>query len=109
MAQTKAQIENAARIERLKKELAQAEARQAAAQARERTRLRAAERARDTRRKILLGAYALEALGQASAQLYLGNGKAFANWLIRADDRELFGLAPIPATSDLPQPPEATT
>ncbi|MFN9507353.1 MAG: mobilization protein [Rubrivivax sp.] len=103
MTPTKAQIENAARIERLKKELAQAEARQAAALARERMRIRSAERTRDTRRKVLLGAYALEALGQASAQLYLGSGKTFAAWLVRADDRELFGLDPIPATSDISQ------
>ena len=105
MAPTKAQIENAARIERLKKELAQAEARQAAVQAREPTRLRAAERTRDTRRKVLLRAYPLEALGQASAQLHLGTGKTFADWLIRADDRELFGLAPIQSS----QQPQVTS
>lgn len=53
-------------------------------------------RADDTRRKILMGAFALEVLERAgvSPDLYEIGGERFKDWLTRSDDRALFGLAP---------------
>lgn len=46
------------------------------------------ERANDTRRKILIGAFVLSQIEQP----YLGmvNGKDFKNWLTRDEDKKLF-------------------
>lgn len=79
------------RLEKLKEQRSQIEARIRDLEARR----RAEERKRDTRRKVLAGALALEhaerdpAFGEALSRL-LRDG------LTRPGDRELFGLDPLP-------------
>jgi len=68
------------------------------------SRLRAAERKRarqqDTRRKILAGAFLLDvAAGQDVLKLEV-NGRTLESFLIREDDRALFGLMSLGGAKD---------
>ena len=56
------------------------------------------ERKKDTRRKILIGAYYLEKANKANAMDSLR--KAMNGYLTRDDDRALFGLPPIPKNEE---------
>jgi len=62
--------------------------------ARERAAAAKRERANDTRRKILAGAFVLEQLQKngIGAALFTCEGRRFSDWLTRADDRTLFNL-----------------
>jgi large subunit ribosomal protein L7/L12 len=64
--------------------------------ARERAKVSKQERAADTRRKILVGAFMLEQLERSGigAALLTCEGKRFNEWLTREQDRELFKLIP---------------
>ena len=89
-----------ANIEKLLQQRAQIDARIQAAKAR----LSQAERKDDTRRKVLLGAFVLEALGGNVVALEL-NGRKLADFIRRDADRALLGLpslaaATAPATGD---------
>ncbi len=55
-----------------------------------------AERATDTRRKILLGAFVFDQIGsiESASKFALGE-RTFAAWLTRDSDRCAFGLAPL--------------
>ncbi len=92
---TKKEKDLLARQDRLQQQLEQT--RQALAQ-KERQRAkreRELERARDTRRRILIGAYmmSIKTTEELSVEL---NG-----YLTRKDDRELFGLEPLEIESDI--------
>lgn len=54
------------------------------------------ERAADTRRKILLGAFVMEKMQKdgIGTQLVMYSGHSFDGWLVREADRDLFGLSP---------------
>lgn len=58
-----------------------------------------AERRRDARRKILLGAFVLDQLEvrQESPASFEFNGKRFADWLVRPTDRAMFEELPMPS------------
>lgn len=60
-------------------------------QKRLRAQLSRAARKADTRRKILLGAWLMDRAGGDIERL----GVQLSNWLIRDQDRALFGLAPL--------------
>ena len=58
-----------------------------------------AERRRDARRKILLGAFVLDQLEvrQESPASFEFNGKRFTDWLVRPTDRAMFEGMPTPS------------
>ena len=65
-----------------------------------------AEREKDTRRKILLGAYVMaqaKSQGWELAGLCLGQ-QTLADYLTRQEDRALFGLQPLPEAQALAAP-----
>jgi large subunit ribosomal protein L7/L12 len=78
-----------AKIAALQKRLSQVKAKKAKAEAR----LAQAERKRDTRRKILIGAFYLEKM-RADADARGKITAALDQYLTRADDRALFDLPP---------------
>ncbi|HDR9165948.1 mobilization protein [Burkholderia vietnamiensis] len=88
--------------------LKQAKALKQKQEARKRATLAKAERAAETRRKVLVGAFILEQLERngIGAALLTYEGGRFADWLTRPHDRELFGLAgqPQPVPHGAPQP-----
>jgi hypothetical protein len=63
-----------------------------------------AERRRDARRKILLGAFVLDQLEvrEESPAGFEFNGKRFAEWLVRPNDRAMFEGMPTSATTPSP-------
>jgi len=63
-----------------------------------------AERRRDARRKILLGAFVLDQLEvrQEDPAGFEFNGKRFADWLVRPTDRAMFEGIPMPAATPSP-------
>lgn len=68
-----------------------------------------AERAKDTKRKVLLGACVMavaKAQGWDLSALCLGQ-QPLADYLVRDDDRALFSLPPIPVLTAQVQAPEA--
>jgi hypothetical protein len=83
------------RIKALEERLKQEKAKKAKLEARKRASIAKAERAADTRRKILVGSYVMESLKRSGKDV--GNlsidSHPFKDWLTRADDRSLFGLA----------------
>lgn len=90
------------RIKALEERLKQEKAKKAKLEARKRASIAKAERAADTRRKILVGSYVMESLkrnGKDVGNLSI-DSLHFKDWLTRADDRALFGLE---------TPPEAET
>ncbi len=82
------------KILELEKKLTELKARQRAEEARRRAAQNKVERAMDTRRKILLGAFLLDQLGSAGAAQLVLQGRSFSGWLSRHDDRALFDLPP---------------
>ena len=62
--------------------------------AQERTKAKSAQRRIDDRRKVLVGAFVLEQLHRtnADAATLSLEGRKFAEWLTRDDERALFGL-----------------
>ena len=82
-------------IEKIKKELKQAQERKKKMQARTLSAELKSQRSKDTRKKILLGAFLMERMEKNpdyAAKVMLG----FGDYLKRDDDRALFGLAPLP-------------
>ena len=96
MADQKTKLES--RAAKLKEQLQQIEARQRAIDARERARKSKAERAADTRRKILLGAMVLEAM-KADDALRGSMLDQLGKYLERDHDRALFNLEPLGPSS----------
>lgn len=94
------------KIEALQQRLAKLQAEQRAAEARARASASRATRASDTRRKVLAGAFLIDLLGVPRIAELSVQGRRFSEWLTRADDRSLFGLAPLaaatPATASPP-------
>jgi len=86
------------KIEALRARLAALQAAEQAAAARARAAASKVARAQDTRRRVLVGAFMLDGLGATVAQLSV-QGRRFDAWLTRADDRALFGLAPLAAAT----------
>ena len=84
-----------AQIEALEAKLKQAKARRSKQLAAERAKTAKVERAADTRRKVLLGAFVLDQLQNdtAKAAAFEMSGKRFMDWLVRADEKALFGLS----------------
>ena len=74
--------EAAEKTKKLRTERARKLARQAAEAAKQ-------ERAKDTRRKVLIGAFVMQQHGADVTGLELG-GKRFLDWLTRDDDKALF-------------------
>lgn len=106
MAEQSARVQKAqeavkAAQDRLKK----AKAAQQRAEARKRAAASKAERAKETRRKVLVGAFVLEKF--RDIRRLSVNDATFSDWLKRADDRELFGLPPLDDKSRQAQPPKA--
>ena len=83
-------------IEQAKQRVKQLEARKQKVEARKLHLLIKGKRSNDTRRKILAGALVLDMMerDEATRQRFL---ERLDKYLKRADDRELFGLNPLPA------------
>ena len=84
------------RIKLLEEKLKQEKAKKQKIEARKRTLESKAQRATDTRRKILVGAFMLDrmAKNEETKTKVLGQ---LDQYLTRDDDRELFSLPPLPA------------
>lgn len=96
MAQIDQRIAQAeAKLKEAHDKLKQAKALKQKQEARQRATLAKQERAAETRRKVLVGAFILEQLERngIGAALLTYEGGRFADWLTRPHDRELFGLA----------------
>lgn len=66
---------------------------------------RAAERKRETRQKILLGAFVLDRLkGHTDFMSLTLDGLKFGDWLTRPEDRKVFEKAAAPAPKPAPAP-----
>lgn len=78
-----------AKIEALELKLKQAKEAQKAKDARIKAAAAKKARSDDTRRKILLGSFALAKL-QGNAMGFSLGGESFAGWLTREDDKALF-------------------
>ncbi|MCP4278796.1 MAG: mobilization protein [Alteromonas sp.] len=92
-------VDKSKRLEALKKKQSQISAQIKSMEAAEKTR----ERKRDTRRKILIGAYYLEQA--ASTEQWAEMVQRMDGYLKRNSDRILFDLAPLesdPSTNDQP-------
>jgi hypothetical protein len=76
-----------------RKKLEQLKARKQALEARQNTRLKGEERRRDTRRKVLLGAMLLEQM-QRDENVQRNLSAQLDAFLVREQDRALFGLSP---------------
>lgn len=76
-----------------RKKLEQLKARKQAIEARQRTRLKGEERRHDTRRKVLLGAMLLEQM-QRDENVQRNLNAQLDAFLVREQDRALFGLPP---------------
>jgi hypothetical protein len=77
------------KIEFQQKKLEQMKAKKQQLEAREKARLKALERKKDTRRKILAGAFFLEAAGKDAMSTAV-NGKTLEEFLTRDDDKKIF-------------------
>lgn len=84
------------KIKALELKLAQAKALKAKQEAAARARASAARRTADTRRKVLAGACVL-AEAEADAERAAWLTDVLARRLTRPDERQLFGLEPLPA------------
>ena len=84
------------RIKLLEDKLKQEKAKKQKIEARKRTIESKVQRATDTRRKILVGAFMLDrmAKNEETKNKVLGQ---LDQYLTRDDDRELFGLSPLPS------------
>ena len=97
------------RAEELAKQAQQARAKAQRLEAKARAVQAGAERAKDTKRKVLLGAYVMaqaKAQGWDLSALCLGQ-QPLADYLVRDDDRALFSLPLIPVLTAQVQAPEA--
>lgn len=94
------------RIKLLEDKLKQEKAKKQKIEARKRTLESKEQRAIDTRKKILVGAFMLDkmAKNEETKTKVLGQ---LEQYLTRADDRELFGLAPLPETTPQVEPAAA--
>lgn len=88
------------KILELEKKLASLKAKMRAEEARQRAAQSKVERARDTRRKILIGAFVLDQLGSAGVVQLVMQGRSFSAWLTRHDDQALFDLPPSAAAPE---------
>ena len=82
-----------AKIEALELKLKQAKAAQQAKEARTKAAATKKARADDTRRKILIGSFALAKLPNDVMSFSI-HGESFAAWLTREDDKKLFVKQP---------------
>jgi ferric-dicitrate binding protein FerR (iron transport regulator) len=97
------------RAEELAKQAQQARAKAQRLEAKARAQQAGAERSRDTKRKVLLGAYIMaqaKAQGWELAALHIGQ-QTLADYLTRDEDRALFSLPPIPVLTAQVQEPES--
>ncbi|MNL41310.1 hypothetical protein D3C87_1637130 [compost metagenome] len=94
------------KVDELAKKLSQAKALEQAIRARDRSKTNKAERAADTRRKVLVGAFVMAQTGGKVSGMTL-QGAKFTDYLTRDSDRALFGLAPS-APDGADQPGEAS-
>jgi hypothetical protein len=78
-------------IEIQQKKLIQLKAKEQAIKAREKAKIIGKEKAKDTRRKVLAGAFFLHAAKDNPANTVV-NGKTLDQFLTRKDERALFGL-----------------
>lgn len=85
-----------AKVDELAKKLSQAKALEQAIRARNRSKTNKAERAADTRRKVLVGAFVMAHTGGKVSGMTL-HGARFTDYLTRDSDRALFGLSPLAA------------
>lgn len=83
-------------IAALETKLKQAKALKQKVEARKRTLEQKADRATDTRRKILIGAFFLEKM-EKNEDYKTKVLQQLVEYLKRSDDRALFGLSPVPA------------
>ncbi len=81
------------KIEKLQVRLEQLQAAEKAAAQRARAAAIKRERADDTRRKILVGAFVLAHVSVEDVRRFTLGDVLLSSWLTRADDRALFGLA----------------
>lgn len=95
------------RIAKLEEKLKQAKAQKAQSEARQRAALSKLNRAADTRRKVLVGAWVIEQweTGKISRDDVLAGLDSF---LVRPNDRALFDLA-LPKSAPKPAKAKATT
>jgi large subunit ribosomal protein L7/L12 len=84
------------RIKLLEDKLKQEKAKKQKIDARKRHLETKEQRATDTRKKILVGAFMLDKMAK-NAETKIKVLAQLDQYLIRADDRELFGLSPLPA------------
>jgi hypothetical protein len=82
---------DAKRIEDMKIKLKQARARVQKRNSKLRHSEQAAARKIDTRKRVLVGAYVLDKMPE------LARSGDFQKWLVRDDERALFGFQPLPA------------
>ena len=97
------------RAESLAKQAQQARAKAQRLEAKARAMQAGAERSRDTKRKVLLGAYLMaqvKAQGWDLSALNIGQ-QPLADYLVRDEDRALFSLPPIPVLTAQVQEPES--
>lgn len=97
------------RAEALAKQAQQARAKAQRLEAKARAMQAGAERSRDTKRKVLLGAYLMaqvKAQGWDLSALNIGQ-QPLADYLVRDEDRALFSLPPIPVLTAQVQEPES--
>lgn len=78
-------------IKNKQQQLEQLKARKQAIEAREKSRLKALERKKDTRRKILAGTFFLEASGKDALKIAV-NGRTLNEFLTKEDDQNIFSL-----------------
>jgi hypothetical protein len=78
-----------ASIKNKQQQLDQLKAKKQAIEAREKSRLKALERKKDTRRKILAGTFFLEVSGKDVLKTEV-NGKTLDDFLTKADDQKIF-------------------
>jgi len=93
------------KIQALRTRLAALQAAEQAATARAKAAASKANRAQDTRRKVLAGAFVLESLGLDGFTKLSIRGRSFDQWLTRPDDRTLFQLPPLAGPPGTPAPP----
>ena len=97
------------RAEALAKQAQQARVKAQRLESKARAQQAGVERSRDTKRKVLIGAYVMaqaKAQGWELAALHIGQ-QPLADYLVRDEDRSLFSLPPIPVLTPQVQEPES--
>ena len=93
------------RAEALAKQAQQARVKAQRLESKARAQQAGVERSRDTKRKVLIGAYVMaqaKAQGWELAALHIGQ-QPLADYLVRDEDRALFSLPPLPVLTQLVQ------